>query len=180
VRGITPLEGKRIMKFSQVPTDRPDVHRLAGALRDLELAHRALLTRVVRELCLSRVEYGALVAAVESGGITPKMLASSIGLTTSATTAALDRLEAAGLLRREPHLTDRRSLMVRATAEGEQAVTDVYADYLAAVAEVADGLESDQVESLATVLQKVTTAVRSTRCGSEVEAGSAETLRLVG
>jgi len=47
------------------------------------------------------------------GPITPGKLAQYTGLTTGGVTVMLDRLEAAGYVKREPSLTDRRSVLVR-------------------------------------------------------------------
>jgi DNA-binding MarR family transcriptional regulator len=47
------------------------------------------------------------------GPATPGKLAASTGLTSGGVTVALDRLEKAGFIRREPNPDDRRSLLVR-------------------------------------------------------------------
>lgn len=47
---------------------------------------------------------------------TPRLLADRLGITTGSTTTMLDRLEDAGLVERQPHPTDRRRVIVRATA----------------------------------------------------------------
>lgn len=47
----------------------------------------------------------------------PSQLADRLGLTTGSTTALLDRLEKAGYLTRQPHPTDRRKTIIRATPD---------------------------------------------------------------
>lgn len=47
------------------------------------------------------------------GPVTPGKLAESTGLTTGGVTVMLDRLEKAGVLKREPNPNDRRSVLVR-------------------------------------------------------------------
>ncbi|WP_323015447.1 MarR family winged helix-turn-helix transcriptional regulator [Devosia sp.] len=48
----------------------------------------------------------------EEGGATPKLLAAHLGLTSGATTILLNRLEARGFVRRQPHPTDRRGVLL--------------------------------------------------------------------
>ncbi|MFE4963066.1 MarR family transcriptional regulator [Streptomyces sp. NPDC056660] len=47
----------------------------------------------------------------------PTQLADRLGLTTGSTTTLLDRLEKAGYLARQPHPTDQRKSIIRATPE---------------------------------------------------------------
>ena len=54
----------------------------------------------------------------------PRDLAERLGVTSGSLTAMLDRLEVAGLVRREPHPTDRRSLHVSLTDLGVQRLAE--------------------------------------------------------
>jgi len=49
--------------------------------------------------------------------VTPRMLASMLGISSAATTALVDRLAEAGWVEREPYPGDRRSIVVRETIE---------------------------------------------------------------
>jgi MarR family transcriptional regulator, organic hydroperoxide resistance regulator len=51
-------------------------------------------------------------------GLTPGEIARRLGLATPTVTRAATRMEAAGLLRREPHLSDRRLVRLRLTERG--------------------------------------------------------------
>ena len=60
-------------------------------------------------------------------GLTPGQLAKRLGLATPTVTRAATRMEAAGLLRREPHPSDRRLVRLRLTSRGrglEQVIDD--------------------------------------------------------
>jgi MarR family transcriptional regulator, organic hydroperoxide resistance regulator len=53
-------------------------------------------------------------------GLTPSQLARQLGLSSPTVTRAATRMEAAGLLRREPHPGDRRLVRLRLTARGRE------------------------------------------------------------
>jgi MarR family transcriptional regulator, organic hydroperoxide resistance regulator len=65
-------------------------------------------------------------------GQTPGEIAKSLGLATSTVTRAATRMEASGLLRREPHERDRRLVRLRLTDRGRalQQVIDAEMDQL--------------------------------------------------
>jgi MarR family transcriptional regulator, organic hydroperoxide resistance regulator len=61
------------------------------------------------------------------GPVTPGKLAECTGLTTGGVTVMLDRLEKAGLVRREPNPNDRRSVLVRVNPRRLQKIHALYA-----------------------------------------------------
>jgi DNA-binding MarR family transcriptional regulator len=64
--------------------------------------------------------------ALQHGPLTPKQLAEKLSLTSGTVTPLLDRLEALSLIRRNASATDRRSLMIEMTAEGDSRVETLY------------------------------------------------------
>ena len=56
------------------------------------------------------------------GPSTPKQLAQHTGLTTGGVTVMLDRLQKAGFVRRSPHPTDRRSILVSVNPKKVKAI----------------------------------------------------------
>ena len=74
----------------------------------------------------------------------------------------IDRAEAAGLARREPDPNDRRAHLIAATPAGESA-TDEYLPHLEDVLQrvMFDTLSSDEIETLISLLSKVSHAARS-------------------
>lgn len=62
-----------------------------------------------------------------AGEATPTELAKRTGLTTGGVTAVVDRLESVRLIYREPNPRDRRSVLVKPTAEGLALVRPIYA-----------------------------------------------------
>jgi DNA-binding MarR family transcriptional regulator len=61
-------------------------------------------------------------------GQTPGEIARSLGLATSTVTRAATRMEATGLLAREPHERDRRLVRLRLTARGRALEKDIDAE----------------------------------------------------
>lgn len=100
-----------------------------------------LLARQVRELLVASDHYRQTMAArlhigisesavlghlLHNGAQTPSRIAARVGLTSATTTALLDRLAAARLLRRVPNPADRRSVLVELTDLGRSAVEGMY------------------------------------------------------
>src|SRR5450755_4036808 len=61
------------------------------------------------------------------GPVTPGKLAGSTGLTTGGVTVMLDRLEKAGLVKREPNPNDRRSVLIRVNPRKLRRIKALYA-----------------------------------------------------
>jgi DNA-binding MarR family transcriptional regulator len=82
---------------------------------------------------LSEGRMAALLAVSAESGITPRLLATRLAVTSATVTGLLDRLERDGLIERRPHLTDRRTHTLVATRAGEELIAElvpVYAGWL--------------------------------------------------
>jgi DNA-binding MarR family transcriptional regulator len=66
---------------------------------------------------LSAADHKALEAIAREGPMRAREVSALVGLTPSATTALIDRLEEAGYARREPDPNDRRSTLITATLD---------------------------------------------------------------
>lgn len=75
---------------------------------------------------------------------TPRSLATMLGISSAATTALIDRLVHAGLVEREPHPADRRSIIVRATVPAGSPARRLLAVRRVAVALAAAGLGAQE------------------------------------
>jgi DNA-binding MarR family transcriptional regulator len=84
----------------------------ASALRELILAGENYRTRVARTMGIGVTESQALSYLLARGPMGQTSLANALGLTTGSTTSLIDRLEAAGLVRRSPDTDDRRRTTV--------------------------------------------------------------------
>ena len=75
----------------------------------------------------------ALLAVSAEEGITPRLLASRLAVTSATVTGLLDRLDRDGLIERHPHPTDGRTHTLATTLAGERLVAElvpVYAEWL--------------------------------------------------
>jgi DNA-binding MarR family transcriptional regulator len=141
-------------------------------LPDLDLATEGIVERIQKlqryldramnetlaEFKLDRGEWWLLGALRRSGPPyqkSPGSLAEDIGLSSGAMTNRLDRLEAAGLIRRLPDPDDRRALLVELTEAGWQAWQDSVGAQARKEALVASALDHDEKELLNALLRRL-------------------------
>lgn len=97
-----------------------------AACRRLHAAIDALDQRAADLLGLSRGDLRCL-NLLEAGPQTPTRIATSLGLSTGSVTALIDRLEARGLAERGRDPSDRRGVLVTATAKVFTTIGALYA-----------------------------------------------------
>ena len=85
----------------------------------------------------------------------PTDLTSTLMLTSSGTTKRLDRLEAAGLVAREPDPGDRRGTLIALTEKGRALIDGLTPDHLANEERLLAALAPDEREALAGLLRKL-------------------------
>ncbi|MDP9116098.1 MAG: MarR family transcriptional regulator [Actinomycetota bacterium] len=136
------------------------VRALANAVRGLDYEFREFRQRIAAATGISLAEFDALSAvAWASGDVTPKRIAEVAHLTTGAMTAMLDRLTTAGLLQRQPHPTDRRSVLITLTDAGHDIVAQVYRSYVRAFESVAARAGQQDVRAMIDSLGHLADAV---------------------
>ncbi|WP_181068096.1 MarR family transcriptional regulator [Rathayibacter sp. AY1A7] len=118
-----------------VDQDAPAV-QLRQSLRLLENAQRHLRASIAAGVGVGISELTALEVLGESPDLTPKWLGLELSLSTGAVTALLDRLATAGHVDRLANPQDRRSVLLRLTASGEQLLAQVDERYDEVSAEV--------------------------------------------
>ncbi|MBO0883056.1 MAG: MarR family transcriptional regulator, partial [Mycobacterium sp.] len=94
------------------------------------------------------------------GPTTAAALAQRVGLTPGSLSRMIDRLEAAGLVKRDPDPHDRRKTLIEPTADGLARISDYYAGLNAHTREVLADFTDDQLDS---VLRFVETAHTATQ-----------------
>ncbi|MEU4516269.1 MarR family transcriptional regulator [Nonomuraea wenchangensis] len=93
------------------------------------------------------------------GPTTPGVLAKHVNLTTGSASRMIDRLVAAGCVRRVADPADRRRVLIEPTADGLAKVTDAYAGL---VARTRDDMEDFDDDEIGVVLRFMRAAQRST------------------
>lgn len=102
------------------------IARLGTAARHHQRAIDAFDHALTEALGLNRTDGRCVDVLQEEGPMTAGDLARACGLTTGAATAAIDRLEHAGMVRRGPDPDDRRKVIVVLTPEAEVRIARVF------------------------------------------------------
>lgn len=105
-------------------------------------------------------ETTTLVQLYLSGPLTPTAIAESLGMTTASVTGLLDRLAAAGQVTRSPNPHDRRSVLVRLTAEGESAARTIFELFTEDVTAALTGTGTAERDALVLLIDQLTVALR--------------------
>jgi DNA-binding MarR family transcriptional regulator len=138
---------------------KPSPERVAA----VEMAVRNLIANAIlfNHQVAQRVGLGASDAQFMHllqlhGPLTPGRLAELSGLTTGTVTGVLDRLEAAGFVRRERDESDRRKVIVKLNEEQLwSAMAPLYAGQAESLAAVAGAYDGEQLEVIADFLDRL-------------------------
>ncbi|RFA18017.1 MarR family winged helix-turn-helix transcriptional regulator [Subtercola boreus] len=130
-----------------------------GAVIPFIRAMEASRLRAAADHGLSSIEFRALFAVAETREITPKQLASDLGVTNGAITGLSDRLIAAGLLQREAHPGDRRSLYLTLSGRGHETMRDMHAGLNEMLSVAVEGIDPGELETLSAALRQVTESI---------------------
>ncbi|KAA3644768.1 MAG: MarR family transcriptional regulator [Chloroflexi bacterium] len=103
-------------------------------------------------------EFDVLASLRRSGHpyqLTPTELFNSLMLSSGAMTNRLDRLEDAGLIKRNPNPTDRRGLLVTLTEQGIEVMDRAYPAHIANEDQILSSLTLNEREILTDLLRKM-------------------------
>lgn len=102
-----------------------------GSAADIAMSVRAAITRLTRRLRqvrpigeLTQSQLSALASLELAGSLTPTELAEAERVQPPTMTRIVAKLEAAGLVKREPHPTDGRQSILSATDQGRAVFAD--------------------------------------------------------
>ncbi|GAA4664528.1 MarR family winged helix-turn-helix transcriptional regulator [Frondihabitans cladoniiphilus] len=107
----------------------PTTVELLIAWQSLEVASRLVREQFAHVAGLGLTDFQALVYLSAGDGSPTKAVGDSLGLTSGAMTALIDRIERAGYVTRVPHPLDRRSTLLYLTASGVEAAMGAGALY---------------------------------------------------
>ena len=91
--------------------------RVAGKLQRFGLARDRMRTALAHRAGISVTDLDALEHLEADGPLTQRDLGERLSITSGAVTMLIDRLEAAGWVRRGPHPTDRRYVLLELTSK---------------------------------------------------------------
>ena len=139
--------------------DTPDLDKLPGhAIRRLHQIAVAMFLQETEPFGLRPVQFGALQAVRRSPGVDQRTLAATIGLDTSTTGGVIDRLEARGLLRRNPSPDDRRVRLITPTKDGIALLDRTYPAMLRAQERILEPLPAQEREQFMRMLRVLVSA----------------------
>ncbi len=88
-------------------------------------------------------------------------LAVEAGISKGTLTGVMTTLERRGYVKRSPHPTDKRLVLVKSTEAGDEVMAELYPRFNAEEARIADGLNNDEKHTLATSLRTVLRTLES-------------------
>lgn len=132
--------------------------RLADLMRRASTYGLLIHQAIADQLGLGPTDLKCLDAARDETQLTPGRLAEITGLSTSATTAALDRLERRGLIKRLRDEHDRRRVFVLSTGQHESETSRLYAPLAAATSEILDHYTIEQLRLITDFLERLNQA----------------------
>lgn len=99
-------------------TDGPAAAQVVLTLRRASRALQTLLIAQARAGGLGLLDFLVLTRACDEGGVLPLEVGRALGLNSSTMTGLADRLERDRMIRRVPHPSDRRLVVLEATKKG--------------------------------------------------------------
>ncbi|MCZ7583590.1 MAG: MarR family transcriptional regulator [Deltaproteobacteria bacterium] len=109
----------------------------------------------IRAIGLCRSDFGVLEALLHKGPLPVNTIGRKVLLTSGSMTAAVDRLERRGLVRRRPDAADRRARRVHLTAAGRKLITRAFQEHERALEETAATLAPKERAALVRLLKKL-------------------------
>ena len=126
----------------------PTRRALVFALLDLGADIDAVGQAAASVIGINQTDLICLNALFRDGPMSAGSLANAIGLTTGATTTAIDRLERSGYARRRGDPSDRRRVLIEASEEGARQAFALFDGLLDAVARRASDYTEEEVALL--------------------------------
>jgi MarR family 2-MHQ and catechol resistance regulon transcriptional repressor len=109
----------------------------------------------VREAGMCLTDFVALEALLHKGPLTITEIQEKVGLASGSMTAAVDRLEKLGFIRRKPSSSDRRAKLLELMPKGRLAVKRVFDHHVAMLESVMKVLNNAERSELHALLKKL-------------------------
>ncbi|GGM14976.1 MarR family winged helix-turn-helix transcriptional regulator [Dactylosporangium sucinum] len=135
--------------------DQAARERALGLVLELVVLLGQDMSKRLEQDHLSDSRAGVLWTIRQQGPMTQRELAAARHVTPRNVTGLVDGLEAAGLVRRTPHPTDRRATLVELTGAGTDIVERLEREQLEFTTLLFDGMPQEQFESLTRGLDEI-------------------------
>ncbi|HZP34805.1 MAG TPA: MarR family transcriptional regulator [Candidatus Acidoferrales bacterium] len=132
-----------------------DAPRLAIVLARCARAVGQVGEESVRAAGMCMTDFVALEALLSKGRLSITQIQDKVGLASGSMTAAVDRLEKKGFIRRTPSSTDRRAKLLELTPKGRETVRKVFDHHAAVLEETMQVLNSTEKRRLHALLKKL-------------------------
>ena len=127
--------------------------------RDLRSVLRKVLrldATVARRLGIHGTDLASLeLLETADEPVTPTMLSDYLGISTGSATAAIDRLERAGFVRRVPNSHDRRGIIIEPVEGQQERLLSAYHQLRSRYAELIEGISDDELDVINRVLKGI-------------------------
>lgn len=111
--------------------------------------------RSIGEFGMGQSDFGVLEALLHRGPMSVKQIGAKVLLTSGSMTAAVDRLEARGLVMRQDDAEDRRSRIIHLTDAGRELIERVFAEHREAMEEAVAGFPVEERAALIESLRRL-------------------------
>lgn len=112
---------------------------------------------------MHRTDLTALALVMDRGGASPGQISDGLGLSPSATSAMLDRLESAGHIRRTRDESDRRSVRVEVTDSARSVGGSMFGILARHMRTVLDAHDETELAAMAILMEQINGAARAAR-----------------
>jgi DNA-binding MarR family transcriptional regulator len=126
---------------------------MTARLQRFGLARDQMRSALASGAGISPTDLDALEHLEAAGPLTQRELGTRLALTSGAITMLVDRLERAGWVRRRPHPSDRRSVLVELSARAAERAPAGLAAYHARIKAIAAGVPAAHQVAVASFLQ---------------------------
>jgi DNA-binding MarR family transcriptional regulator len=131
------------------------IMQLGGAMQAYQRSTQTFDDEVGRQLGLNPTDLRCLDWLVDARR-SARQLSEATGLSSAATTTLIDRLERKGFVRRVPHDTDRRQVLVEMTDEGRERVDRFYGPLVVEGSTMLDAYPKAQLQVMLDYLLAIT------------------------
>lgn len=113
------------------------------------------LNKYHAEADLTVTQFGVLEALLHLGPLNQKALGEKLLKSGGNITLVIDNLEKSGWVERQQDPTDRRSMLIHLTDEGEEFISSYFPKHLKRIKEEFDVLSDEELENLSSICRKL-------------------------